>query len=81
LENEMKSHIKIKLFATLHPFMPPSGEQYPIDRGISIGHLIEQLNIPQEKAKLIFINGIKADLSTTLDGGERVGIFPPIGGG
>ena len=77
----MKTHIQIKLFATLQPFAPPLGEKYPIDPGISIRNLLEQLNIPQEKAKLIFIDGIKADLSSTLGGGERVGIFPPVGGG
>jgi hypothetical protein len=77
----MKTYIQIKLFATLQPFRPPAGEKYPIDPGISIRNLLEQLNIPQEKAKLIFIDGIKANLSSTLDGGERVGIFPPVGGG
>ncbi len=77
----MKSHIQIKLFASLQPFMPPSGEKYRINPGISVHNLLEQLNIPQEKAKLIFIDGIKANLSSTLDGGERVGIFPPVGGG
>jgi molybdopterin converting factor small subunit len=77
----MKSHIQIKLFANLQPFMPSSAEKYPINSGISIRNLLEQLNIPQEKARLIFIDGIKANLSSTLDGGERVGIFPPVGGG
>ena len=77
----MESHIQIKLFASLQPFMPPSGEKYRINPGISIRNLLEQLNIPQDKAKLIFIDGIKANLSSTLDGGERVGIFPPVGGG
>jgi molybdopterin converting factor small subunit len=77
----MKSHIQIKLFANLQPFMPPSGEKYRINPGTSIRNLLEKLNIPQEKAKLIFIDGIKANLSSTLDGGERVGIFPPVGGG
>ncbi|MGB9437606.1 MAG: MoaD/ThiS family protein [Desulfobacterales bacterium] len=77
----MKSHIQVKLFATLQPFTPPSGEKYRIDPGISIRSLLEQLNLPEEKAKLIFIDGIKANLSSTLNGGERVGIFPPVGGG
>ena len=77
----MKSHIQIKLFATLQLFMPPSGDKYHINPGISIRRLLEQLNLPEEKAKLIFIDGIKANLSSTLNGGERVGIFPPVGGG
>jgi len=78
---KMDAHIQIKLFAGLQPFMPPTGEKYPILPGISIRDLLAQLNLPQEKAKLIFIDGVRANLSSTLDGGERVGIFPPVGGG
>ncbi len=48
---------------------------------MSVRILLEQLNIPEEKARLIFIDGVKANLSATLQGGERVGIFPPVGGG
>jgi molybdopterin converting factor small subunit len=77
----MKSQIQIKLFATLHEFEPPSSDNYSIDQGITVCELLEQLDLPPEKARLVFINGIKADLSATLKGGERVGIFPPVGGG
>ena len=77
----MKTQINIKLFATLQKFMPASANNYTIEAGLTIQHLLEQLEIPQYKAKLIFINGVRADLSTALNGGERVGIFPPVGGG
>ena len=77
----MTPHIQIKLFASLQEFTPPSSDEYPIDAGLSIQSLLEQLNIPPEKAKLIFVNGVKADLTRSLTGGERVGIFPPVGGG
>ena len=77
----MKSQIQLKLFATLREFEPPSSENYSIEQGISIRELLEQLELPPAKARLIFINGIKADLAATLEGGERVGIFPPVGGG
>jgi molybdopterin converting factor small subunit len=40
-----------------------------------------KLKVPLDDVQLIFINGIKAGLSTSLNGGERVGVFPPIGGG
>lgn len=77
----MKSRIQLKLFATLRQFTPPSADNYLIDPGIRICDLLEQIKIPREKAKLIFINGVKAELGNTLEGGERVGIFPPVGGG
>ena len=77
----MESHIQIKLFATLQRFMPASAENYSIETGTTIRMLLQQLDLPENKAKLIFIDGVKAELTTILEGGERIGIFPPVGGG
>lgn len=77
----METQIQIKLFATLSKFRPAASDHYPITPGISIHKLLDELGIPQEKAKLVFIDGVKRDLSSVLQGGERVGIFPPVGGG
>ena len=77
----MKPHIKLKLYATLQVFMPTAGEEYLISPGMTVQDLLVQLNLPAEKAKLIFIDGLKADPLSRLNGGERVGIFPPVGGG
>ena len=77
----MQSHIQIKLFATLQRFMPASAENYPIETGTTIRMLLQRLDLPENKAKLIFIDGVKAELTTVLEGGERIGIFPPVGGG
>jgi molybdopterin synthase sulfur carrier subunit len=77
----MESHIQIKLFASLQKFMPASAENFAIEAGITVGALIQQLNIPQDMIKLVFIDNVHAGLNTTLKGGERVGIFPPVGGG
>jgi molybdopterin converting factor small subunit len=77
----MQSHIQIKLFATLQRFMPASAENYPIETGTTIRMLLQQIDLPENKAKLVFIDGVKAELTTVLKGGERIGIFPPVGGG
>ena len=77
----MPAHIEIKLFATLKGFMPDSAENYAIKPGTTIHTLIQQLDLPENQVKLIFINGVKADRTTVLKGGERIGIFPPVGGG
>ncbi len=77
----MKKYIDLKLYATLNKFSPSSPEQYPVKPGTTILSLIEKLGIPANQAKLIFINGVKSELTTSLHGGERVGIFPPVGGG
>ena len=77
----MKTHIQLKLFASLQKFTPSSADNYPIDAGQTIQSLIDNLNIPLEHAKLIFIDGVRSELTAQLNGGERVGIFPPVGGG
>jgi len=77
----MPTRIKPKRYATLQTLLPPEGEDYPISPGISVQELLSQLNLPVDKAKLIFIDGRRADLLSKLNGGERVGIFPPVGGG
>lgn len=75
------AHIELRLFATLTRFEPSNARRYPINTGSKVGHVLAELQIPQTEAKLIFINGVKGTLETLLYGGERVGIFPPVGGG
>lgn len=77
----METHIQIKLFASLQKFMPASAENYAIEAGITVGALLQQLDIPQDMIKIVFIDNVHAELTSILKGGERVGIFPPVGGG
>lgn len=76
-----KSYIQLQLFASLKKFMPPSADNYAIESGMTVGALLTQLDVPKTQIKLVFVDGVKVDLATTLAGGERVGIFPPVGGG
>ena len=75
------SYIQLKLFAGLQKYQPPDPENHPIEAGITVGAVLAQLDVPKNQIKLIFIDGVKAKLNTILRGGERVGIFPPVGGG
>lgn len=76
-----QTYISIKLFATLSKYMPASADQYPVLPGTTVRNLLKGLGVPENDVKLIFINGVKKGLPSTLHGGERVGIFPPVGGG
>ena len=48
--------------------------------GLSTGGLMEWLQLPPFKM-LIVVNGIAANKDLLLAANDRVGIFPPIGGG
>ena len=75
------SHIQLKLFAALTPFLPEDSDRISIQPGVSVKEMLGRLGIPTVKAHLIFVNGVKKSLETRLNGGERVGIFPPVAGG
>jgi len=73
--------IQIKLFATLLDKLPENADQFPVADGCTVGDLVTELEINPKDAKLIFINGRKGALDSVLAEGDRVGLFPPVGGG
>jgi sulfur carrier protein ThiS len=80
-ENPMAASIQLSLYATLQKYVPGGAENYPISPGTTVNELLVQLNIPSDHAKLVFIDGKMANFEDALQGGERVGIFPPVYGG
>ncbi len=77
----MGSQISLNLYATLRKYMPENPDRFPIEPGTTVGEVADRLSIPLKQAKLVFVDSVRSDLSTPLSGGERVGIFPPVGGG
>lgn len=73
--------IELRCFATLAPLMPANAGALPILPGETALDLVRRLDIPLEEIKLVFVNGVAASLDTALADGDRVGIFPPVGGG
>ena len=73
--------IQLKLYATLRKFIPDDEDEISVEQGSSVSDVLKQLGIPSTEAKLVFIDGKRGGIDTILDGGERVGIFPPVGGG
>lgn len=73
--------IDLKLFVTLSKYIPEQGKKFEIQENTTVEKLILDLGIPLELVKLIFINGKKQDSSYQLQDNDRVGLFPPVGGG
>jgi molybdopterin synthase sulfur carrier subunit len=73
--------INLNLFVTLSKYLPENSDCFEISRGTTVEKLVTDLNIPKELVKLIFIDGKLKDLGYKLKQGERIGIFPPVGGG
>lgn len=78
--------IQLKLFATLSQFLPDQKQSgfsnlLEIEEGTTISQLLGHLKIPSDQSKIIFLNGLHATGSSILKEGDRLGIFPPLGGG
>jgi molybdopterin converting factor small subunit len=78
--------IELKLYASLGKYMPQVPlEKKPgfleIQEGTTIKALLEELKVPLETVKLIFVNGVHAKDDDVLKEGDRLGVFPPVAGG
>jgi len=74
-------HVAIKCFATLSRFTPPDAEAFAVEPGETVDGLVTRLGIPPAEVKLMFINGTHVEPGAPLADGDRVGLFPAVGGG
>ena len=77
--------IELRLYASLAAFMPETTAGNPLTMevrdGITIRDLLQELKVPRRDIKVIFVNGVHAKDGDILKEGDRVGVFPSVGGG
>jgi molybdopterin converting factor small subunit len=53
-----------------------------VAEGTTIEDLVDMLGIEKSEVRLVFVNGKnQSDWSSRIQPGDRIGIFPPVGGG
>ncbi|WP_090440837.1 MoaD/ThiS family protein [Natronincola peptidivorans] len=72
--------IKVKLFATLRENREKE-LMMDLPQGATPKDIIEALNISEEEAAIVFLNGKSVGLDKVLEDNDTVSIFPPVGGG
>jgi len=77
--------IEVGLYATLQKYMPPGAEgrvcTLDVRDGITVREITDMLDIPVSITKLTLLNGHQAPPEATLMEGDKLSLFPPIGGG
>jgi molybdopterin converting factor small subunit len=78
--------IELSLFASLAQYAPDktgshSRQIMEAAEGTTIMRLLQGLELPVGKVKMIFLNGLHATGDEVLRDGDRVGVFPPVAGG
>jgi molybdopterin synthase sulfur carrier subunit len=77
--------LTIFLNATLRQYVPGydpyQGLPLEVPPGSTVARVIQRLGLPAQDVTLIMVDGRRQEADFILQGNERVGLFPPIGGG
>ncbi|OPZ72526.1 MAG: ThiS family protein [Firmicutes bacterium ADurb.Bin456] len=77
--------IEVRVFSGLEKFIPGARFGKPMSVDITehfTGRmLLEKLNIPEKEVFTILVNGSHRDPGDVFNDGDRVSLFPPVGGG
>lgn len=73
--------IILKCFATLAPHLPENSDDFPIEQNETVASVARRIGIDPDEINLIFVNSARAYLETKLQDGDRLGLFPAVGGG
>jgi len=77
--------VEVRVFSGLENYIPGAtfGEVIPVSitDGFTGKELIKSLNIPEDKVFTFLVNGVHKNLDVILKDGDRVSLFPAVGGG
>ena len=78
--------VELNLFASLARYAPDKTVSHghrmlDVAEGTTIMGLLNRLELPIDKIRMIFLNGLHATGDEVLKDGDRVGVFPPVAGG
>lgn len=79
-------NIDFYLYASLAGYLPEDARAekkavVSAPSGATARDLLKIFGVPEKEVKIVFVNGVRKDLDTAVSEGDRVGVFPPVGGG
>lgn len=77
--------IEVRLFAYLRELLPSESrgvKKIEVKNCLTIDDLMDEVGILEKEIMIVMINGIRRlNYNESLKDGDRVAIFPPVGGG
>jgi molybdopterin synthase sulfur carrier subunit len=81
------AEVEVRIYATLRKYVPGLGIGEKLRLSLSdsttLNQLVERLGIPRSEIKVIMVNNYAqpTNYDYVLADGDRLAIFPPVGGG
>ncbi|MBP2634487.1 MAG: thiamine protein [Firmicutes bacterium] len=76
--------VEVRLYATLRRYTPASPDgviSLEVPEGVTILDLVKKIGIDPAEIHLMMVNGTGCELEKIINSGDRIGLFPPVGGG
>lgn len=77
--------VELRLYATLVKYAKknkiPQFSTIELEEGMTLANFLKKFGILHEHVRIAMVNGKRAELDQVLQDGDRVGLFPPVGGG
>ncbi len=84
-DDDVTMRVRVKLFATLSRYFGDATPGTPLEietpDGATLADLVNQLKLPREEVKVLFVNGRSRSMDWVLGPGDEIGIFPLVAGG
>ncbi len=77
--------VNVHVFATLRRYVPELGIgqvlEMDVDPGTTLADIQDRLGLPDNEVKIVMRNGLQAELSDTVQDGDRIAYIPAVAGG
>ncbi len=76
--------MEVRLYATLRRYAPSASEgvlAVDAPEGATAADVIAKLKLDPNEVHILMVNGVISPPERVLADGDRLGLFPPIGGG
>jgi len=77
--------LEVRLYATLREHAPAGAIAgvffLSLPDGVTVKELLDEIGISEEKVHMRMVNGVGVADGHVLKDNDRVGLFPPVGGG
>ena len=83
-EGHIHMRVELRLYATLRRFARSAAAGViiaDIPEGGTVADVIAELGINADEVHISMVNGVSSPLSQVLAEGDRLGLFPAVGGG
>ncbi len=77
--------VQVTLRSVLAKYRPDPRDRKPfavqLPAGSTVNDLVAKLGVPEQLARLVFVDHVRTEGASRLNDGAMVDIFPPIAGG